>query len=353
MQTVKIAMNTKIEYLTADEALNNRIFKDGGKIIRSGGLVAFPTETVYGLGANALDREASAKIYAAKGRPSDNPLIIHLASIEDAEKYCFTNKLYYRLAQAFMPGPITVVMKKRKCVPSTVTGGLDTVAVRVPENEHARRLISAAGVPIAAPSANLSGKPSPTRPEHVIEDMDGRADMIICGGACDIGVESTIVKIDDGGMTLLRPGKITLEMLSLIGDVTLDKAIIGSLKEGERPLAPGMKYRHYAPDTKVVLLDGDIDAISEHIGEEAKVKKVGILLFEDEIPSFEGLSAVLISLGEHTPEAEAQSLFARLREIDAYGCDVFYARLPDKKGIGLALYNRMIKAAGHSIVKLD
>ena len=346
-------MKTKIEYLTADEAQNNRIFEHGGKIIRAGGLVAFPTETVYGLGASALDSDAASKIYAAKGRPSDNPLIIHLSNVEDAEKYCFTSELFYKLAAAFMPGPITVVMKKRDCVPSTVTGGLDTVAVRVPENEYARRLITVAGVPIAAPSANLSGKPSPTRPEHVIEDMDGRADMIICGGACDIGVESTIVKIDDGGMTLLRPGKITLEMLSLIGDVALDKAIVGSLKEGERPLAPGMKYRHYAPDTNVVLLDGDVDAIREHIRKEAKLKKTGILLFEDEIPSFEDISAVLISLGEHTPEAEAQSLFARLREIDAYGCDVLYARLPDKAGIGLALYNRMIKAAGHSIIKLD
>lgn len=345
-------MNTKIMYLTADNTADNRIFADGGKILRDGGLVAFPTETVYGLGANALDCDAAAKIYAAKGRPSDNPLIVHLARVEDAEKYCYTSELFYKLAAAFMPGPITIVMKKRECVPSTVTGGLDTVAVRVPANKWARRLIEAAGVPVAAPSANLSGKPSPTLPEHVIEDMDGRADMIICGGSCDIGVESTIVKIDDGKMTLLRPGGVTLEMLSLVGDVTLDKAIVGKLSDGERPLAPGMKYRHYAPNTSVVLIDGSASAMREYIASAAKEKKVGVLLFDDELLKFANVNATLVSLGEHTPEAEAHSLFARLREVDLYDCEVFFARLPDKKGIGLALYNRMIKAAGHSIVTL-
>ncbi len=345
-------MDTRIAYLTADSAADNQIFACGGKILREGGLVAFPTETVYGLGANALDSTAAAKIYAAKGRPSDNPLIIHLARVEDAEKYCYTSALFYKLAAAFMPGPLTVVMKKRDCVPSTVTGGLDTVAVRVPANEWARRLIEAAGVPVAAPSANLSGKPSPTQPEHVIEDMNGRSDMIICGGSCDIGVESTIVKIDDGKMTLLRPGGVTLEMLSLIGDVELDKAIVGKLADGERPLAPGMKYRHYAPNTSVVLIDGTTSAMREYIASAAKDKNVGALLFDDELLKFADTGATLVSLGEHTPEAEAHSLFAKLREVDAYGCDVFFARLPDKKGIGLALYNRMIKAAGHSIVTL-
>ena len=341
-----------IAHLGADMTANKKIFEQGGEILRRGGLVAFPTETVYGLGANALEAKAAARIYEAKGRPSDNPLIVHLARVEDAEKYCYTNDIFYKLASAFMPGPLTVVMKKRACIPDTVTGGLDTVAIRVPSNGWARALIGAAAVPVAAPSANLSGKPSPTCAEHVIEDMDGRIDMIICGGSCDIGVESTIVKIDDDGMTLLRPGGITLEMLSLIGDVKLDKAIVGRLADGERPLAPGMKYRHYAPNTRVVLLDGDISAIHEYICERVKNEKVGVLLFEDELARFMGTGAALVSLGEHTPEAEAHSLFARLREVDRYGCDVFYARLPEKTGIGLALYNRMIKAAGHIIVTL-
>ncbi len=345
-------MDTVIKKIPADEAANDRIFEVGGTILRAGGLVAFPTETVYGLGANALDPEAAAKIYAAKGRPSDNPLIVHLAKVEEAEKYCMTSHIFYRLAEAFMPGPLTVVMPKRDCIPTTVTGGLDTVAIRVPSNQYARRLIDAAGVPIAAPSANISGRPSPTCAAHVIEDMSGRADMIIDGGDCDIGVESTIVKLTDDGMVLLRPGGITLEMLTAIGDVTLDKAITGKLAEGELPMAPGMKYRHYAPSTRVVMLDGSNDAIYEYLAKRKANEKVGALLFDDELAAFAGLNITLVSLGAHTPEAEAHSLFAKLREVDKYGCDTFYIKVPDRTGIGLAIYNRMLKAAGHEIVTL-
>lgn len=345
-------MTTVIKKLTADEAENNRIFAAGGEIIRRGGLVAFPTETVYGLGANALDSEASAKIYAAKGRPSDNPLIIHLARVTDAEKYCHVPKLFYRLAEAFMPGPLTVVMDKRDIVPKSVTGGLDTVAVRVPSCEAAARLIEAAGVPIAAPSANLSGKPSPTLAEHVIEDMSGRVDMIIDGGSCDIGLESTIVKLQGDEMILLRPGGVSLEMLQAIGDVIVDKAVVGSLEDGERPMAPGMKYRHYAPDTKIVLLDGTDGEIYAYIKEKSKSMKVGAMVFEDEISKYSGLPITLLSLGKHNKNSEAHSLFARLRETDRLGCDIFYIKVPDKSGMGLAIYNRMLKAAGHEIVKL-
>ncbi len=346
-------MDTVISKLTADVAENNRIFKQGGEILRRGGLVAFPTETVYGLGANALDADAAAKIYAAKGRPSDNPLIIHLSKPEDAEKYCYVPTLYYRLAEAFMPGPLTVIMDKRDIVPRGVTGGLDTVAVRVPGNEFARRLIEAAGVPIAAPSANLSGKPSPTAAAHVIEDMSGRIDMIIDGGECEIGLESTIVKLQGDEMILLRPGGVSLEMLRVVGDVTVDKAVTGSLAEGERPMAPGMKYRHYAPDTKVVLLDGKDSEIFEYIEEQSKSIKVGVMLFEDEIPKYSGLPITVLSLGCHDSKSEAHSLFSRLRETDKYSCDVFYIKVPDKSGIGLAIYNRMLKAAGHEIITLS
>ena len=345
-------MDTIIKMVTADAAENAAVFEIGGEIIRNGGLVAFPTETVYGLGANALDADAAMKIYAAKGRPSDNPLIIHIADVCDADKYCYTNGLFEKLAEAYMPGPITVVLPKKNCIPKTVTGGLDTVAVRIPSNEHARGLIKAAGVPIAAPSANISGKPSPTLASHVIEDMSGRVDMIIDGGACDIGVESTIVKIDGDVMTLLRPGGITVEMLSAIGDVKLDKVITEKLADGERPLAPGMMYRHYAPDTRVAMLDGTNDQIYKFLLERVGKERVGMLLFEDELPMYEALDITLVSLGAHTPEAEAHSLFARLREVDKYSRDVFYVKVPERSGIGLAIYNRMLKACGHTVISL-
>ncbi len=345
-------METVVKKLSANESENREIFALGGEILRRGGLVAFPTETVYGLGANALDAGAAAKIYAAKGRPSDNPLIIHLSRVEDAEKYAYVNDTFKRLAEAFMPGPITVVLPKRHCIPDTVTGGLDSVAVRIPANEHARALIAAAGVPVAAPSANISGRPSPTCAAHVIEDMTGRADMIIDGGDSDIGLESTIVKITDEGMVLLRPGGVTPEMLSAVGDVTFDKAITGKLAEGERPLAPGMKYRHYAPNTRVVMLDGTNSEIYEYLKLKSDSEKAGMLLFEDEIKLFSSLGIAIVSMGEHTPEAEAHSLFSKLREVDKYNCDTFYVKVPERTGIGLAVYNRMLKACGHEIIKL-
>ncbi len=345
-------MNTEFVKISNDAVKNSQIFSRAGEIIRSGGLVAFPTETVYGLGGNALDADAARKIYAAKGRPSDNPLIIHIAQIEDADKYCKTNDMYYRLAEKFLPGPLTVILPKRDCIPSTVTGGLDTVAVRLPSDENARSLIKAAGCPIAAPSANRSGKPSPTTAKHVLDDMDGRIDMIIDGGACEIGLESTIVKIDEDHLTILRPGGITSEMLSEICTVKLDKVITEKLSEGEHPLAPGMKYRHYAPDTKVVLVDSSREKFIEFVSEQAKKFKIGLLVSDFDESDLRETSAVVLTLGKDNA-AEAHELFAKLREVDAYGCDVFYARLPEKSGIGLAVYNRFIKAAGYDVLKLD
>ncbi len=345
-------METLIERID-DTADNGDIFKRAGKILREGGLVAFPTETVYGLGGNALDPDAARKIYAAKGRPSDNPLIVHLASTEDAAEYCQTSELFYKLAEKFMPGPITVVMKKRDIIPITVTGGLDTVAIRVPADKNARALISAAGVPIAAPSANLSGKPSPTCAEHVIEDMRGRIDMIIDGGESEIGLESTIVKLDGESLTLLRPGGITIEMLyEVCPDLKLDKAVMGKLAEGERPQAPGMKYRHYAPDTRIVIVDSDDSDFYSFIEARSKEEKLGVLVFEDEAEGLSALPIEVISLGEHSLASQAHSLFSKLRETDNYGCDVFYVKMPRRDGIGLAVYNRMIKAAAHEIITL-
>ena len=233
-----------METLLLDAKKDENIEK-AAVILKNGGIVAFPTETVYGLGGNGLSKESAEKIYAAKGRPSDNPLILHLADPMQAENYCYTEPMYYTLAAAFMPGPLTVIMKKKDSVPYTTTGGLDTVAVRVPLDESARKLISLCGFPVAAPSANLSGSPSPTKAEHVIGDLSGRVDAILCGGECEIGLESTIVKIEGEHLTLLRPGAITPDMLKeVFPNVVVDDCTTRKYGENETPAAPGMKYRH-------------------------------------------------------------------------------------------------------------
>ena len=234
-------------------------------MLRAGKLVVFPTETVYGLGASALDETAATKIYAAKGRPSDNPLIIHLASATDADKYAFTSPCYEKLAKLFMPGPLTVVLTKKECIPLSVTGGLNTVAVRVPSHPIAHKLLEAAKIPIAAPSANRSGRPSCTTVAHVIDDMNGTVDAILDGGESELGLESTILlPRGDNEVILLRPGAITIEMLIENGfSVSLDKAVTEKPRENEKPLAPGMKYRHYAPKASLILLDGSFDKIAD------------------------------------------------------------------------------------------
>ena len=241
------------------------------KILRDGGLVVFPTETVYCLGADATNTDATSKIYIAKGRPSDNPLIIHIADPKDADLYAFVNSVFYCLAESFMPGPLTVILPAKDTIPMTTRGGLDTVAVRCPENAIARELIRLAGVAIAAPSANISGSPSPTTFEYAYSDMNGRVDAIIDGGNCDFGLESTIVKInDDDSLTLLRPGKITKEDLESIGlKVTIANAVTDTLKAGELAISPGMKYKHYAPVAPVVLLDGTKEQISKYINKNS------------------------------------------------------------------------------------
>ena len=322
--------------------------------IREGGLVVFPTETVYGLGGDATNPEAARRIFSAKGRPSDNPLIIHVSKPEDAEKYAVTSRLYYRLAEKYMPGPLTVILESKDSIPLETRGGLSTVAVRCPENKIARRLIECSGVPIAAPSANLSGSPSPTSASHVIDDMMGRVDVIIDGGECDFGLESTIVKIDGDGLTLLRPGKITPEELSLMCDVSIAGAVVDKLADGERALSPGMKYRHYAPASPVVLLDGGIEEQTAYIKADAKGRIAIICYTEDrEMFSKSIPNAKIYELGGREDVAsQAHALFAILREADKDDFYKIYAPLPDKHGIGLAIYNRMIRAAAHTIIKL-
>ena len=326
--------------------------KRAARLILDGGLVVFPTETVYGLGGNALLSEAAEHIYAAKGRPSDNPLIIHIAEPKDAENYAYTSDIYYKLASAFMPGPLTVIMPKRDCIPLSVTGGLSTVAVRCPSHPVAHALIKEAGVPIAAPSANLSGKPSPTNAEYVLEDMDGRVDMIIDGGECEIGLESTIVALDGESITLLRPGAITYDALCCVCEnVKIAPAVLEKLSDNERPLSPGMKYKHYAPNADLVLLDGEDTKVLNFLKEEQKKTSCAVLCYDEELSSLD--ASLCISIGRRDDlDKQAKRLFSALREADKLGVVKIYGHLPPKNGIGLALYNRMIRAAAHTVKKL-
>ncbi len=350
-------MNTEIVKISINDSDFDVKIKKAAEIIKAGGLVVFPTETVYGIGADATNPKASISIYKAKGRPSDNPLIIHVDKAEMAEEYAYTNEVYYKLAKKFMPGPLTVILMAKSSVPKETRGGLQTVAVRCPENHIARALIAASQVPIAAPSANISGTPSPTNAEHVIDDMYGRVDMIIDGGACDFGLESTIVKIDgDDSVTLLRPGKITVDDLKAeIRNVYIADAVTDKLEKGAVALSPGMKYKHYAPKAELVLLDcDDISNAIKYIKDE-NVNNIAVVAYEEDISEFkdEIKNAFYYSFGKRDSEEEqAKKLFAVLRDTDKKNFVKIYAPLPKQKGVGLALYNRMIRAASHKIVKL-
>lgn len=345
-------MQTKIFKISADTP-DVLAIHDCASIIKEGGLVAFPTETVYGLGASATDENAAKKIYAAKGRPSDNPLIIHVASPDDASIYAYTNELYEKLAKAFMPGPLTVILKKKDIVPFGVTGGLDTVAVRCPAHSIALSLIEAAGVAIAAPSANLSGSPSPTRGSHVISDLDGIIDAIIDGGECEIGLESTIVKIEDNKLVLLRPGAITADALRCVCEnVEISSAVTEALAENEKPISPGMKYRHYAPAVPLILLEGENDTVMKFLHNAQNAERCAILCYHEEL--YKLRAERIIDIGSESDlQTQAQRLFAALRRVDELDCDVVYAHLPPKDGIGLALYNRLIRAAAHTVIHVN
>lgn len=338
----------------SDEESKNSI-KTAAELIRAGKLVIFPTETVYGLGADATNPDAARAIYAAKGRPADNPLIIHIANPADAETYTYTSPMFYTLAEKFMPGPLTVILRARPCIPPEVRAGLPTVAVRCPSHPVAHALIAEAGVPIAAPSANLSGKPSPTCAAHVWDDMNGRVDMLIDGGASSVGLESTIVKIeDDGSLLLLRPGGITCEdLLSVTPHLKVADAVTAALKEGEIALSPGMKYRHYAPAAPVYLLDGNDKARLSYLSKQTG--RIACLCYSDEMQEMASRlpGIVCYDFGARDDMAmQAHRLFYVLREADKAAYDAIYAPLPPKSGIGLALYNRMIRAAAYQIIPL-
>lgn len=335
----------KTEFYSAADG--DEVFDRCGEIIREGGLVAFPTETVYGLGANALSGDAVPKIFAAKGRPSDNPLIVHIAYPDDAERFAVTCPEYYELAERFMPGPLTVILPKKDVIPDEVTAGLDNVGIRCPSHDAAHRLILSAGVPIAAPSANVSGRPSPTCAEHVVRDMDGKIDAVIDGGECDIGVESTVISLNGNRAKILRPGAVTREdLLEVLGEVTVDPAVKDPSKAGDRPSSPGMKYKHYAPRAEFRLVRADGDVFAKYVnGLEGKV---GAVCLESEAPSIDCFRKYTLKDGDDVREL-CHRLFSIFRQADDDGVEVLAAALPDDSGEGLALYNRMIRAAGNKI----
>ena len=321
--------------------------KTAARIIKRGGTVAFPTETVYGLGGDATKPDCAKKIYAAKGRPSDNPLIIHLSKAEDAEKYAYTNELYYKLTDVFCPGPLTVILPKKDIIPPEVTGGLDTVAVRIPSHPVARAFIEACGVAIAAPSANRSGSPSPTGAEHVKTDLDGKIDAVIDGGHCEIGLESTIIKLKDGFAVILRPGAVTEEMLSAIVPVGRDGSLYVKPDDNTRPEAPGMKYRHYAPSVPVTLLKGPHSDVMETMKEKLSENgKTGIICLESDRDLISGKN---VRYMPNDAAGQANSLFSLLRGFDKTDADRVYSVMPSRTGLGLAVCNRLTKAAGFSV----
>ncbi len=321
------------------------------RILRKGGLVGMPTETVYGLAANALDANAVAKIFEAKGRPQDNPLIVHISEFDQLERLVSkVPESARRLAEAYWPGPMTIVLPKSKLIPDLVSAGLPTVGIRFPSHPVARALITAAGVPIAAPSANRSGLPSTTTAQHVLRDMDGRIEAVLDGGSCGVGVESTIVTLSSDPPRLLRPGGITLEQLrSVLGHVDVDNAVMNPLPKGAHPLSPGMKYKHYSPKANVIILQGCEEAYFNYVNSHEE-PGVAALCYDGEEKK---LRVPAVCYGaEDDGEAQARELFEALRHLDEIGAKTVYARCPEPSGVGLAVYNRLMRAAGFEVLRL-
>lgn len=349
-------METKV-YKIDRNAIDMVKIKEAADILQTGGLVAFPTETVYGLGADAMSPEASRKIYAAKGRPSDNPLIVHIAKWEDLSIIASDiPKRAKKLSDAFWPGPLTMILNKKEQVPKETTGGLDTVAVRMPKDEIALKLIVKSGCLIAAPSANTSGRPSPTLAEHVLQDLNGRIPLILDGGEVGIGIESTIVDLTEEIPVILRPGRITKEMLEqVIGEVGIDPGLL-SEDSKVKPKAPGMKYRHYAPKANLVLVEGEEESVIAKINAltrelQKQEKKVGIIGTDETVSHYVG--DVVISIGaREDEEAIARHLYRILRDFDELGVEMIYSESFSSQGIGQAIMNRLLKAAAHQVLEV-
>ena len=337
-------------YLPADHP---QTAQTAAEIIRSGGLVAIPTETVYGLGANGLDENAVAKIFEAKGRPQDNPLILHVADASDMERFCHSiPEAAYALAKEFWPGPLTMVLPAKDIVPKRTTAGLSTVAVRCPDCDVTRKIIRLSGVPVAAPSANISGKPSTTTAEHVRHDHDGRIDAIVDGGACRVGVESTIVDLTEDRPRLLRPGGITPEQLTaVLGDLVVDKAVTARIDQDEVVKAPGMKYRHYAPQSEVVIVAGSREKAAAYIRSHFR-NGDRVLCFEEELPLYKDCAP--LAYGREADAATLSAgLFAALRELDDPDVQRVYARCPEGGGVAYAVQNRLKKAAAFHVINAE
>lgn len=351
-------MKTKILKIDSNKFIASEL-QDAVEILRGGGLVAFPTETVYGLGADGLNQDASKKIYEAKGRPSDNPLILHIANFEALKDLTIEcPEMGRKLAQAFWPGPLTLIFKKSEKVPYSTTGGLETVAIRMPSHPIAYELIRQSGIYVAAPSANISGRPSPTKAEHVIEDMDGKIEMIIDGGKVEIGLESTIVDVTGSVPTILRPGYITAEMIEKVtGSVAYDKAVFTRDKDSNIvPKAPGMKYKHYAPKGNLTIYEGNSDAVIRAINKVAEEKllagyKVGIVATDETINRYP--NGNVKTIGTRKEEGTiARGLFEILRDFDSEGAEYIYTESFENNQLGQAIMNRLLKAAGYHIEKV-
>ena len=340
----------KTRYLSADDPKTPEI---AAQILQKGGLVAIPTETVYGLGANGLDEQAVAKIFEAKGRPQDNPLILHVAEAADMEKFCHSiPEAAWLLAEKFWPGPLTMVLPAKPTVPRRTTAGLPTVAVRCPDCAVTRQIIRLAGVPVAAPSANISGKPSTTTAQHVLHDHDGRIDMIVDGGSCRVGVESTIVDLTEERPRLLRPGGITPEQLrQVLGDLIVDKAVTAQIDQDAVVKAPGMKYKHYAPQSEVVIVAGSREKAAAYI-HRCFVPGDRVLCFEEELPLYESFAPLAYGR-EADVNTLSAGLFAALRELDDPAVRKVYARCPEGGGVAYAVQNRLKKAAAFQIVDAE
>ena len=320
------------------------------ELIKSGEIVGIPTETVYGLGADASNEEAVAKVFQAKGRPADNPLIVHLADFSQAVDYTKSiPELAYKLAERFCPGPLTMVLPKNDRIPMITSGGLDTVGIRVPSHPVMHRIIELSGCPIAAPSANTSGYPSPTSASHVMRDMSGKIAAVVDGGSSEFGVESTVISIEgENTVRILRPGCVTKEMLSEIcGEVIIDHAILHELEAGQTAASPGMKYKHYSPRADIIMVEGSLSGFTAYVGENYG-DGVYALIFDTDR---EGFPYRYMTYGKDSSE-QAHLLFQRLRELDAIGAEKVYVRAPRPEGVGLAVYTRLIRAAGFEVIRI-
>lgn len=350
----KEAYFMKTKYIDLRDNNDYSILKDVGTLIKNGGLVVFPTETVYGIGANGLDEVAVSKIYKAKGRSSDNPLILHISNLDMLSSIAKNiSSVEQKLIDAFFPGPFTLILDKTSLVPNIVTASLDTVAIRMPSNTIAKKLIDYAGVPIAAPSANISGKPSGTNVEDIMDELSGKVDYIINGGSCNIGIESTVVRVIDDIPTILRPGKITKEdILKVIGKVSVDSHIFEDCNEGDIVLSPGMKYKHYAPNTKCIMVySKDNTKLVNKINAIASDNTNCLIISTSENISNYNAKYVLDIGSKFNLDEISKNIFSVLRKVDSYNTDLVIIEGLSKDGLGLAIMNRLIRACGYNYIE--